>query len=250
MSILAGGLKFHDTEKVSTFDSAAGDAAAKLSGDSLEVKAVDSEIQGLRKHALHAVLQLADDLAEDDLDEDESPTDRFDAYVTAGDDGEEVDDMTAQIISANMADAFANFGVDEDMITSMLSDDVAEADAAIEAACEMVVENAPTTDDELINLVNEFVFGEEEAEAEFDAVVGKSTVKRNAMGQNVKYRGVKVIRNGKVKIVNKRVNTGMKIRLSAKQKAGMKKMRRKAFTGSALRKRMRSAAKSRRIGLS
>lgn len=253
MSKLAGGLKFHDTEKpVSTFDSAAGDAATKIAEDSLELKAIDSEIQELRKQALFAVLQLSDDIVEGDLADDELPSDRFDAYVMQSDDENEddIDEHTAQIISANMADAYASFGVSEEMINSILSDNPEEADAAIEAASEIVSQNAPTDDDELAALALLFIFGDDEIDSEFDAVVGKTTTKQNATGQKIKYRAVKVIRGGKVKIVNKRVNQGMKVRLTTKQKMAVKKMRRKAFTGSALRKRIRSMAKSKRLGLS
>lgn len=252
MSKLAGGLKFHDTEKpVSTFDSAAGDAATKIAEDSLELKAIDSEIQMYRKQALFAVLQMSDDIVEGNLDDDELPSDRFDAYVMQADDGEdEVDVYTAQIISANMADAYATFGVSEEMITSIFSDNPEEADAAIEAASEIVSQNAPTDDDELAALALLFIFGEDNLESEFDGVVGKVVRKVNAMGQKIAYKAVKVIRHGKIAIINRRVNQAMKILKTAAQKAGIKKMQRKSNTGSALRKRERSMAKSKRVGLS
>ena len=61
------------------------------------------------------------------------------------------------------------------------------------------------------------------------------------------YKRKKVIRDGKVKIVRKRVSG--KVRLSAAQKAGLRKARRKAFTAKAKLHRRKSMRKRAQRGL-
>ena len=71
-----------------------------------------------------------------------------------------------------------------------------------------------------------------------EAKLGSTVVKHTRDGRSIKYKGVKAMRHGKVVVINKRISG--KIRLSAKQKAALKKARRKAHNGLASMSRMKS----------
>jgi len=83
---------------------------------------------------------------------------------------------------------------------------------------------------------------------EFDMATVGHTSTKSMGGRKFKYKGVKKIRNGKVAIVNERQGTGH-VRLSAAQKAGLRKARLKANTGNAQMKRKRSMKKRTALGL-
>lgn len=83
---------------------------------------------------------------------------------------------------------------------------------------------------------------------EFDMATVGHTSTKSMGGRSFKYKGVKKIRNGKVAIVNERQGTGH-VRLSAAQKAGLRKARLKANTGNAQMKRKRSMKKRTALGL-
>lgn len=83
---------------------------------------------------------------------------------------------------------------------------------------------------------------------EFDMATLGHTSTKSMGGRKFKYKGVKKIRNGKVAIVNERQGEGH-VRLSAAQKAGLRKARLKANTGNAERKRQRSMKKRTALGL-
>ncbi|MBD0199208.1 hypothetical protein IAF67_19880, partial [Acinetobacter baumannii] len=71
---------------------------------------------------------------------------------------------------------------------------------------------------------------------------------RKVNGRKIHYRGVLAIRQGVKTVVNKRL-PGQKVRLTAAQKAGMKKARLHAFTANAINKRLRSFKKGKRLGI-
>ena len=89
-------------------------------------------------------------------------------------------------------------------------------------------------------------------EPQFDATgkkklrTGKKTVKK-VNGKTLVYKAVKAIRNGKRVVINKRISG--KPFLKAGQKAALKKARRKASTGTAIRKQMRSLGKGIRANI-
>lgn len=83
---------------------------------------------------------------------------------------------------------------------------------------------------------------------EFDMATLGHTSTKSMGGRKFKYKGVKKIRNGKVAIVNERQGTGH-VRLSAAQKAGLRKARLKANTGNAQMKHKRSMKKRTALGL-
>lgn len=248
----------YDSLNPMLLDSAAGDAAAKIAEDSnFDTVEFNHHISMLRKSSLIVALSLADAIASKDLDENELPSDRL-AVLMAGfsgtEDGDEieVDEPTLDIITANVQDAFASFGVSDDLISAAFDEDVTEADQAIEAIAEIVESTVPTDDDQLEEFVREFVFGADSSEIDDDgsiydaAVVGKTTVKAGKFGK-VRYKAVKAVRNGKVVVKNMRI--GGKVRLSPKQKQALMKARVKAHSSGAIKKRMRSLAKGKRAGL-
>ncbi len=83
---------------------------------------------------------------------------------------------------------------------------------------------------------------------EFDMATLGHTSTKSMGGRKFKYKGVKKVRNGKVAIVNERQGEGH-VRLSAAQKAGLRKARLKANTGNAQMKRKRSMNKRTALGL-
>lgn len=217
----------------------------------LDSVGLNSEIQNLRKLALALVFTLATSVLENDLDEGELPSERLDtllAGMASDDDGEEVevDESTLDIIIANVQDALATLGVDDGLISAMFGGD-ADADEAIEAAAEIIESNKPEGDD-LDEFEDLFVYGEAtDDELLLDGVsLGKTTAKSGKFGKVI-YKAVKAIRNGKVAIVNKRVSG--KVKLSAKQRAALKKARKKAGSSGAIKRRMRSMKKAKTMNI-
>lgn len=176
------------------------------------------------------------------------------------DDDTEIDPMVKSVLSAHIADAFSSLGVGDDIINDLFASDTDVADTAIESACQTVVENLPEDGDPLNEFVMAFAFGydvedladdgaDEDTEEGYDGAMfdagnktkparaGATTVKKTKYG-NVRYKGIKVMRHGKVVVVNKRISGH--VRLSAKQKAALNKARRKAHNGLASMSRMKS----------
>lgn len=248
-------------QTVNGFDSATGDAAEKVM--SADDQGFNSELSQLRRTALFSVFQLSDDIISGDLEDEELPSDRLDAYLAPeGDtDGEDEDSAAAsqqiiQILAANMADAMSSLGVDDETIAAAFDTDIDAADEAIEKLAETIEQNLPTGE-ALDGFITSFLYGEGELDMSagqvdaFDsAEVGKNKVRKNKYGQTLVYKGVKAVRQGKVTVVNKRVgNTSMKVKLSAKQKMALRKAGAKAVTPNAIKKRLKSISVGRRNGL-
>lgn len=231
-------------------DSAASTAATAVeTATALDSTALNSEIQNLRKTTLATIFILASSIVENDLADDELPSERLDSLLAGlssnGDDDEmEVDSATLDIVIACAQDALATLGVEDSVITAMFGGD-AEADEAIEAAAETIESNTPSGDD-LEELIDLFVYGEaEDDELLLDGVsLGKTTTKSGKFGKVV-YKAVKAIRNGKISIVNKRVSG--KVKLSPKQRAALNKARKKAGSSASIAKRMRSMKKAKKL---
>ena len=229
-------------------DSTTSVALEKIDDFKVNGNALNSESQSLRRDALAIAIGLANSIVENDLADDELPTDRLDSLLSgitssADDEEFEVDQATLDIVIANVQDALSTLGVSDDLIVAMFEGD-AGADEAIETASEIIVSNLPSGDD-LDELYDLFVYGEAEDDEEhmLDGVsLGKTTTKSGKFGRVV-YKAVKAIRNGKVAVVNKRVSG--KVKLSAKQRSALNKARRKASSTGAIKKRMRSMKKAR-----
>lgn len=240
--------------------------SAKKAAESIEFDPIDERIAThsttqMRLASLQIIFMLAGIMSEVDFEDQELlPSELLDSLILEAfeedpdDDDDDVDATVKAIISAHIADAMASMGVDEDLISDVFDDDVDVADAAIETAAEIILENMPA-DDELDDFVSIFAYGdeatydammtEEEDEDMYDAAkkplaVGRKT-RRKVGKKTVTYKAVRAVRDGKIKIVNKRI--AGKVRLSAAQKAALKKARRKSTTSTAVRKRMRSFAK-------
>lgn len=255
-AIAAEQKQTHKPATVDNFDSAAGDAAQAVA--SIDDQAFDSELLTLRCAALFAVLQLADDILSDDLDDEELPSDRLDAYLHVEDDpsddeeNAQLEEQIMQVKAANMADALSSLGVDDETISQAFGTDVDEADEAIERMAETIEVNTPTGDD-LQEFITAFLYGDKGLDMtagqanEYDsAELGKNKTRKTKSGQTLVYKGVKAVRNGKITVVNKRIgNTSMKVKLSQKQKNALRKALSKAVTPNALKKRVKSL----RLGL-
>jgi len=243
---------------VNGFDSAAAEAAKKVM--TLDDKAFNSEFLAMRKNAIMYGLQLVDDILEDNLEDAEIPSDRLDMYLTADlpdDDDEEsslLNKQMAQIMAANMSDLFIALGVDEDTIADAFGSDIDNADLAISEIAETVISNLPQGD-ALDDFIQDLIYGEDEdvigqITEEYDAAqLGKNTVRKNKAGQTLVYRGIKAVRKGKITVVNKRIGSTGKIKLSPKQKAALRKAAAKAIAPNAIKRRVKSLAIGHKRGI-
>lgn len=242
--------------------------SAKQAAESIDFDPIDERIAAhsttqMRLAALQVAFMLAGIMSEVDFEDQELlPSELLDSLILESfvedpeDDDDEIDSTVKTILSAHIADAMSTLGIDEDLINDVFDSDVDIADAAIETASEIILENMPA-DDELDDFISVFAYGdeatydammkeeEEEDEGMYDAArkplrPGKKTT-RKVNGKTISYRAVKAVRDGKIKVVNKRIRG--KVRLSAAQKAALKKARRKSTTSSAVKKRMRSFSK-------
>ena len=237
------------------FDSAAAGITTSVNTMTSSIREELSFIEHVRETALHIVSDLVNAVSDGTLDEDELPTDRLDSLIIDAIDGADDEDGTYEnALVASIDDAFSTFGVDDSVIQEIFSDNVDAADAAIEAAASTVIANMPDEGDPLDELVREFIYGEPDEEEGFDSIGGKKKLSRGQMstktvgGRKVRYKAIAAIRNGIKKIVNKRL-PGQKIRLSSDQKAGLKKARLRALSANAIRKRMKSLIKGKKMGL-
>ena len=237
------------------FDSAAAGITTSVNTMTSSIREELSFIEHVRETALHIVSDLVNAVSDGTLEEDELPTDRLDSLIIDAIDGADDEDGTYEnALVASIDDAFSTFGVDDSVIQEIFSDNVDAADAAIEAAASTVIANMPDEGDRLDELVREFIYGEPDEEEGFDSIGGKKKLSRGQMstktvgGRKVRYKAIAAIRNGIKKIVNKRL-PGQKIRLSSGQKAGLKKARLRALSANAIRKRMKSLIKGKKMGL-
>lgn len=237
------------------FDSAAAEIKTSVSALTSSIREELSFIEHVRGLALNIVSDLVDAVMDGKLDEGELPSDRFDFLILEALEGADDDEGTLEhALAASISDALATFGVDDSVIEEMFGDNVEAADAAIEAAASTVIANMPDDGDPLDELAREFVYGEpDEMESGFDSATGKKLSRgqmntKSFNGKKIRYKAIAAIRHGVKTIVNKRL-PGQKVRLSSDQKAGLKKARLKAVSANALRKRMKSLQKGKKIGL-
>ncbi|GAA5003325.1 hypothetical protein GCM10023206_06910 [Acinetobacter puyangensis] len=235
------------------------DAAKQLSTS--EVREAQSIIEHARSLGLGIVSTLIADLSAGDLG-DQLPSDYLDGLlVEAVDDADDDDNVLFDLVVGAVQDAFESLGVDETTIAQMFSDDVTVADAAIEAGSESALANLPDDGEPLDAFISDFVYGEPyEGEAGFDAALSSSQMKqkgkarvgsfaaRKVHGKKVVYKGAWAIRKGRKVIVNKRL-PNQTVRLTAKQKVAVKKAGLKARTANAIKLRVKSFKKGRKLGL-
>lgn len=158
----------------------------------------------------------------------------FDEYV-AGiadlDGNEDFSDDEVQLyndIFNSAADAFLSLGADADSVDSFLNGEDDGAGAKIGEFCSGVVDQESASDTDMIA---GFAGG--------DSVMESGILEAS-------FKKMRVVRGGKVKIVKKRIG---KVVLSAAQKAGLKKARRKAFSSVARLHRAKSMKIRRQHGM-
>lgn len=246
-------------------------AADKLNADPISERMALVATSQMRLQALSVSFMLAAMLTASDFDDEEIlPSElldslMLDAFSDDDDDeydGGDIDETVKVTFSAHVADALSTLGVEDSVIEDLFSDEVEVADAAVTMAAETVLENMPDDGDDFEEFVTAFAYSDEDEsdetafdgmeEPQFDAAgkkkmrVGKQTVKK-VNGKTLVYKAVKAIRNGKRVTINKRIRG--KPFLKAGQKAALKKARRKASTGTAIRKQMRSLGKGIRANI-
>ncbi|MFV5374602.1 hypothetical protein [Acinetobacter calcoaceticus] len=238
------------------FDSAAENISAVVSKVSSTDREQQSVIEQIRQISLDILSDTVDTISEGNLGEGELAVDYLDALIVDALDGADNDESSFEdALMSSLSDAFLTFGVDTSDIEEIFSEDTEVADAALEAAANTVLANMPDDGPDLEELVREFIFGEaDETEEGFDSMAKKIKARNGAFsqrkvnGRKVHYRGVLAIRQGIKTVVNKRL-PGQKVRLTTAQKAGMKKARLHAFSANAIRKRLRSFNKGKRLGI-
>lgn len=255
---IAAGLGGLGLTSQAGFDSAAADLSASAASASEDREAM-SAIEWCRGKALDIVAHVADVITENDLAEDQLPSDLLDSLMLDAIDHEDGDldadsEEVAGALGEAIGDALSSLGVDDTTIDDIFSDDITVADSALESAASTIIANLPDEGEPLDSFVREFIFGEpDDAEQAFDSAtgkklsVGKSTIKK-FNGKSIRYKAVKAIRNGHVVVKNKRLK-GQSVRLTAQQRAAIKKAGRKALTGNAIRKRLRSLSKGKKLAL-
>lgn len=238
------------------FDSAAENISTVVSKVTSTDREQQSVIEQIRQIALDILSDTVDTISEGNLGEGELAVDYLDALIVDALDSADNDESSFEdALMASLSDAFLTFGVDTTDIEEIFSDDTDVADAALEAAANTVLANMPDDGPDLEELVREFIYGEaDETEEGFDSMAKKIKARNGAFsqrkvnGRKVHYRGVLAIRQGIKTVVNKRL-PGQKVRLTSAQKAGMKKARLHAFSANAIRKRLRSFNKGKRLGI-
>ena len=250
-----GSLTPRNTAPTVQLDAAAGDAAERVAHDPIDVALAATGILELRRAAVIAVLQTINDVSENDLDDGESIAERFDANLMGAigyDDDDEVDNDMVAIVSANAADCLISLGVDQDIVELAFGADVDDAENSMRTAIDKAIESLPTDGEDLDSWMAYFIYGhdDDEAEGQLDSAkkplqVGKASVRKGKYG-NVRYRAIAVMHHGKRIIKNERI--GGIVKLTAKQKAAIRKMRRKANTGRAKHLKMLSLHKGSKMG--
>ena len=246
------------------------EAADKMDIDPISERMAIATTSQMRLNALNVAFTLTAILTSAEYDDEELlPSEVLDglmigAFTDDDDDDsdlDEIDEKTRVVFSAHVSDALSTFGVEDDVIADLFDDEIEVADAACLAAAETVLENMPDDGEALDEFVADFAYSDDSDEEEsfdsmneeyqFDAAkkklrAGKKTVKK-VNGKTLVYKAVKAIRNGKKVTINKRISG--KLKLSAGQRAGLKKARRKANTSSAINKQVRSFLKGVRANL-
>lgn len=143
-----------------------------------------------------------------------------------------------QDIWQGVADALLTLGAADADVERLINGEDDAAAAVIGKALAAEMDGVEADDDDLIAA---FAFGEEPV---LESAVGDDHLH---MVLEATYKKRKVVRDGKVTVVRKRISG--KIRLSAEQKAGLRKARRKAMTGAAKLRRRKSMRKRSQRGL-
>jgi hypothetical protein len=183
---------------------------------------------------LKAVASIYEWVETDNLGEGETNADRLMALIVgiadADKNGEITDDEAVVLdIALNAAaDYLVSIGVDEEDVSLLLND--WDSDAA-DRVMELVASTLPDSEEDAMDKMDDFVFGEKDQEPVLDAV----------------YKKTAAIRNGKKVLLKKRISGT--VRLSGAQKVAIKKMQRKSHSAGAQIKRMKSMMKRKKMNI-
>lgn len=174
----------------------------------------------------------------DDLDDGETLADRLVALIVgiadSNKDGEITDDEQ-EILNTSLEyawDYLSKYGVDDEDAGALLND--WDADAA-ERIRDLVASALPDGDEASAKDIDDFVFGDSQESALDDAAL------------DAVYRKVTAVRGGKKVRINKRISGT--VRLSAKQKIGLKKAHMKSHGAKAMIHRLKSNKLRKRMGM-
>lgn len=202
-------------------DNANGNGSGSGSGDHLLDDVTSVVTDEMRVDAAAVVAEWADTV---DLGEGEGFGDRLYALIvgTASDGDEDLTDDEsdyAASVGELVGDYLEEKGVDAGDIDALLDDFDNDVAARVHDA---LLDKMPQGDEAMMDDTDKFVNGAGDDASMMDAT----------------YRKVLAIRGGKKVRIKKRI--GGTVRLTAGQKAAVKKMQRKAFSGTAKRKRAKS----------
>lgn len=184
-----------------------------------------------------------------DLDDGEGLGDRLQGLmVSLADDNKdgEISEEEAEVINVGLnalADYLIEKGVSEDNAVAFLTDFDNELANNIR---ETVLSNIPDGDEAFFAEMDKVVFSPAENESVLDSALLDSVAYADNLTLDAAYRKTYAIRNGKKLRINKRISG--KVRLSAKQKQAIRKAQRKAFTGAAKLKRLKSFRLRKKLG--
>lgn len=162
----------------------------------------------------------------------------------------EISDDEAEVvfIAQNAAfDFFVSKGVSEENAIALLEDFDNELAQNVR---ETILSNLPDGDDVVFDEMDDVLFSDAENEAVLDSTAETlldSIARKEGLTLDAAYRKVFAIRNGKKLRINKRVSGVVK--LTAKQKIAIKKAQRKAHSGVARMKRLKSFKLRRKMGM-
>lgn len=147
------------------------------------------------------------------------------------------DDKRCQEAQA-LYDYMISKGVSEENAASLLDDFDNDLARNIH---QFILGKLPQGEDEMQDEMDALIFSTEENEPMLDSAISMEIITDAA------YRKVFAIRNGKKLRINKRISG--KVRLSAKQRQAIRKAQRRANTGAAKMRRLKSFRMRRRAGL-
>lgn len=191
-------------------------------------------------------------LETDDLDDSETLADRLLMLMVgiadANQDGELDSDEQAVLQSALEAawDYLSSKGVSEEDCSMLLND---WDDSAAMRVVDLVASKMPDGDDASDSDMDAFAFGTDAQESTFDEASMKDgeKMKEDGVAMDAVYKKTMVIRHGKKVRINKRVSGT--VRLTAKQKIGIRKAQMKSHSSRATIRRLKSQTIGKKLGL-
>lgn len=185
-----------------------------------------------------------------DLDEGEGLGDRlYGLMVGLADDNKDgeisADESNLINIGLNaIADYMIEKGVSEENAETLLTEFDNEVANNVR---ELILGAIPEGDDDFYADIEKVVFSPAENQSILDSVMLDDVSAKQNLTLDAAYRKTYAIRNGKKLRINKRISG--KVRLSAKQKQAIRKAQRKAFTGVAKMRRLKSFRLRKRLGM-